>query len=92
MINTSISLEHIAEKVRRRRPIHNLKGELIALDSQQLSILRYMCCEGLQHKQISAQIDIPVREISNSLAGVLRITGCKTHAQLGAWAAKAGLV
>lgn len=92
MNTDGISLERIAEKVRRRRPIRNLKGELIALDSQQLSILRCMCEQGLQHKQIAAETGIPVREISLSLSGVARITGCKTHAQLGAWAAKQGLV
>lgn len=92
MNTPAISLEHITEKVRRRRPIRNLKGELIALDSQQLSILRYMCCQGLRHKQIAAEVGMSARYITDRAAEILVLTGCKTHAQLGAWAAKQGLV
>lgn len=91
MSTPGISLELIAQKVSQRRVLRNLKGEVIALDNQQLSIVRYMC-HGLQHKQTAAEIGIGQRTISNIVAEVLRLTGCKTHAQLGAWAAKVGLV
>lgn len=92
MNTTGITMEHIAQKVRRRRPLRNLSGELIALDSQQLSIVRCMCEQGLHHKHISREIGISPREVSRRVAGVLRITGTKSHAQLGAWAVRQGLV
>lgn len=90
-MNTAMSLEMIAEKVRRRRPLKSLKGELIALDDQQLRIVRYMC-KGLRNKQIAGEIGMSARYVCENARNVMRLTGCKTHAQLGAWAASSGIV
>lgn len=88
----SITLEAIATKVRARRPIHNLAGEVIALSNQQTSVLRSMCRDGLRHKQIAHELGEPERVIREHSAAVLRLSGCKTHAQLGAWAQRQGLL
>lgn len=88
----SLTIEAITTKVRARRPVKSLAGERISLNKEQLSILRCMCEHGLQHKQISHELGITPRLISQTVAGLMRLAGCKTHAQLGVWAAKQGLV
>lgn len=88
----SLTLEAIATKVRARAPIKNIRGEPIALNNQQASVLGYMCRDGLQHKQIAHELGESLNAIREHSAAVLKISGCKTQCQLGAWAAKQGLV
>jgi DNA-binding CsgD family transcriptional regulator len=92
MSTSALTLETIASKAARRlRPLRNLDGALIELDEAQLCIIRHMC-NGLRHKQTAAEIGISEKYIANQLASALRIIGCKTHAQLGVWAAKQGIL
>lgn len=88
----SLTLEAIATKVRARRPIHNLAGQVIALTNQQAAVLRYMCRDGLQHKQIAHELGQSLNSIREISAAIGKLAGCKTPAQLGAWAAKQGIV
>jgi DNA-binding NarL/FixJ family response regulator len=88
----SIGLDDICDKVRARRPIYNLAGERIAVSTHQTSVLRHMCTDGLRHKQIAYDLGEPERVIREVSASLLRLSGCKTPAQLGAWAERQGLL
>lgn len=88
----SVTLESIVTKVRASRPIYNMKGERIDLSSQQRSVLRSMCTRGLHAKQIAAELGQAPRAISHIMQTISTSAGCKSHAQLGVWAAKQGLV
>jgi DNA-binding NarL/FixJ family response regulator len=88
----SITLESIATKVRASRPIYNMKGEVIHITDQQRCVIRYVCRNGYSYKEIARETGDSLGVIKHQVSSALRISGCLNQGQLGAWAAKQGLV
>lgn len=83
------SLETIVAKLRAPRRLISLSGQPIRLNDEQGEVLGLMC-SGMQHKQIAFRLDWKLAKVREVSASTLHLTGCKTPAQLGAWAERQG--
>lgn len=69
----------------------SIDGNLIRLNQQQIQVILHIC-NGFVNKQIAHRMKLALHQIKDTRLAVMRLTGCKTPAQLGAWAVKQGLV
>jgi DNA-binding NarL/FixJ family response regulator len=88
----SVTLEAILAKLHTPRQARSLSGRPIRLDDEQRSVLRLMCAEGMQHKQIAAELFIGLDKVRRASASLMDLSECRTHGQLGAWAQRQGLL
>lgn len=88
----SITLEHIATKMRATRPIHNMAGVRITLTNQQRAVVRAVCLRGMTIKEFAKELGESPDALKHVYESARVLAGCKNQGQLGAWAARQGLV